>query len=282
MMKDKQSFHMSPDEFRRHGYALIDWLADYSVNAERYPVLSQVAPGAIRSKLPDAAPKAGEPFADIMADFERDILPGITHWQSPNFFAYFPANNSGPSILGELLSAGLGVQGMLWLTSPACTELETHVLDWVIDMLGLPATFKSTTDGGGVIQDSASSATLCALLTARERATRFKAKQSGPDGRLIAYCSTETHSSMDKACAIAGIGLKNLRKIATDRNLAMDSAALADQIETDREAGLNPFFVCATIGTTSSLALDPVPAIAAICNEHRLWLHVDAAMAGMF
>lgn len=278
--KDTKNFHMSADEFREHGYALIDWLAEYAVDVERYPVLAQVAPGDIRSKLPDAAPLAGESFADVMADFERDILPGITHWQSPNFFAYFPANNSGPSILGELLSAGLGVQGMLWLTSPACTELETHVLDWIVDMLALPAKFKSSADGGGVIQDSASSATLCALLTARERATRFSAKESGPDGRLVAYCSAETHSSMDKACAIAGIGLKNLRKISTDGELAMDPAALAAQISADRAAGLNPFFVCATVGTTSSLAVDPVPAIAEICLAERLWLHVDAAMAG--
>lgn len=278
--KDSSGFHMSPEEFRREGYALIDWLADYAANVEQYPVLSQVAPGDIRAALPDQAPRIGEPFADIMADFERHILPGITHWQSPNFFAYFPANTSGPSILGELLSAGLGVQGMLWLTSPACTELETHVLDWIVDMLGLPGKFKSTSDGGGVIQDSASSATLCAVLAARERATRFNAKESGPNGRLIAYCSTETHSSLDKACAIAGIGMKNVRKIATDAAMAMDPKALAEQIESDRNAGLIPFFVCATIGTTSSLALDPVPAIAAICEEQRIWLHVDAAMAG--
>ena len=278
--KDKRSFHMSPEEFRRHGYALIDWLAEYSSNVEQYPVLSQVAPGDIRSRLPARAPHVGEPFADIMADFERDILPGITHWQSPNFFAYFPANTSGPSILGELLSAGLGVQGMMWMTSPACTELETHVLDWLVDMLGLPRKFKSDSAGGGVIQDSASSATLCALLSARERATRCNAKESGPNGRLVAYCSTETHSSLEKACAIAGIGLKNLRKIATDDTMAMDPAALAQRIEADRRAGLNPFFVCATIGTTSSLAVDPVPAIAAITQAERLWLHVDAAMAG--
>ena len=271
---------MSPEEFRRQGYALIDWLADYASNVEQYPVLAQVAPGEIRAALPDNPPQIGEPFADVMADFERHILPGVTHWQSPNFFAYFPANTSGPSILGELLSAGLGVQGMMWLTSPACTELESHVLDWIVDMLGLPGKFKSDTNGGGVIQDSASSAVLCALLAARERATRFNAKESGPDGRLIAYCSAETHSSMDKACAIAGIGMSNLRKIATNKFMAMDPVALAEQIDLDRHAGLHPFFVCATIGTTSSLAVDPVPEIAAICNAQRLWLHVDAAMAG--
>lgn len=279
-VKDNHGYHMSADEFRKQGYALIDWLADYTLHVEQYPVLSPVAPGEIRSKLPDAAPQVGEPFDEIMADFERDILPGITHWQSPNFFAYFPANNSGPSILGELLSAGLGVQGMLWLTSPACTELETHVLDWIVDVLHLPAKFKSTGSGGGVIQDSASSATLCALLAARERATRFNSKEVGPNGRLVAYCSTQTHSSMEKACAIAGIGRKNLRKIGTDSLLQMDPEALSVQIAADRAAGLHPFFVCATIGTTSTLAVDPVPAIAAICEEHRLWLHVDAAMAG--
>jgi len=271
---------MTPEDFRREGHALIDWLADYAVNAEQYPVLSQVSPGDIRRSLPDAPPQHGEDFAEIMADFKRDILPGVTHWQSPNFFAYFPANTSGPSILGELLSAGLGVQGMLWLTSPACTELETHVLDWVADMLALPAKFKSGSDGGGVIQDSASSATLCALLAARERATGFKAKKSGPDGKLIAYCSSETHSSMEKACAIAGIGLDNLRKIPTDENLAMIPAELAGQIAADRASGLNPFFVCATIGTTSTLAVDPIPEIGAVCDAEQLWLHVDAAMAG--
>lgn len=278
--KDSAGFHMSAEEFRKRGYAMIDWLAEYSQSVEQYPVLSQVAPGELRSKLADSAPQSGESFDVIMQDFERDVLPGITHWQSPSFFAYFPANTSGPSILGELLSAGLGVQGMMWLTSPASTELETHVLDWLVDMLGLPKKFKSSADGGGVIQDSASSAVLCAMLTARERASRFNSKEHGCDGRLAAYCSSETHSSMEKACAIAGIGIKNLRKIATDETHAMDVQALRDQVSADRAAGLNPFFVCATIGTTSTLAIDPVPAIGALCTEERLWLHVDAAMAG--
>ena len=233
-------YHMSADEFRKQGHALIDWLADYALHVDQYPVLSQAAPGEIRSKLPSSAPHIGESFDEIMADFERDILPGITHWQSPNFFAYFPANNSGPSILGELLSAGLGVQGMMWSTSPACTELESHVLDWIADVLHLPATFKSTGTGGGVIQDSASSATLCALLAARERATRFNSKETGANGRLIAYCSTQTHSSMEKACAVAGIGRENLRKIPTDSLLRLDATALGAQIEADRAAGLLP------------------------------------------
>lgn len=279
-VKDNHGHHMSPQEFRRHGYALIDWLADYALNVDQYPVLSQVKPGDVRATLPQSAPQIGESFEQVMADFERDILPGITHWQSPNFFAYFPANTSGPSILGELLSAGLGVQGMMWLTSPACTELESHVLDWVVDILGLPEKFKSSTDGGGVIQDSASSATLCALLAARERVTRFNAKEVGPNGRLVAYCTTETHSSLEKACIIAGIGLKNLRKITTGDDLAMDVSAFSSQIEQDKSDGLIPFFACATIGTTSTLAIDPVPEIASVCEQHRLWLHVDAAMAG--
>ena len=278
-MNDK-TFHMSPEEFRRHGYALIDWLAEYQENAGQYPVLSQVTPGEVRANLPPSMPKEGQPFEDILADFQQLILPGITHWQSPNFFGYFPANNSGPSILGELLSAGLGVQGMLWLTSPACTELETHVLDWLAQTLGLPAAFRSDTEGGGVIQDSASSASLCALLTARERVTRFEAKENGVDTRLVAYCSGESHSSIEKAVMIAGIGRQRLRKIETDAGGAMKADALEKAIQEDRERGLIPFFVCATVGTTATLAIDPVAAIGAICQQERLWLHVDAAMAG--
>ncbi|MGD9147660.1 MAG: pyridoxal-dependent decarboxylase, partial [Anaerolineae bacterium] len=205
---------------------------------------------------------------------------GVTHWQSPNFFAFFPANASGPSILGELLSAGLGVQGMLWATSPACTELETHVLDWLADMLGLPPRFKSTGTGGGVIQDSASSASLCALLAARERATGYLSNERGTDGRLVAYVSSQTHSSLEKAAMIAGIGRANLRQIGVDRAYAMQPALLAEQIRLDRLEGLVPCFVCATVGTTSSNAMDPLPEIGRICREEGLWLHVDAAMAG--
>ncbi|MGR8949388.1 MAG: pyridoxal-dependent decarboxylase, partial [Gammaproteobacteria bacterium] len=276
----KESHHMDAETFRRHGYALIDWLADYQSNAERYPVLSQVEPGDIRRSLPKNMPELGESFDEIFKDFENIILPGVTHWQSPNFFGYFPANNSAPSILGELLSAGLGVQGMLWLTSPACTELETHVLDWLVDALALPEMFKSDSNGGGVIQDSASSATLCALLTARERVSRFDSKENGVDRRFVAYCSDQTHSSMEKAMMIAGLGRRRLRKIATDSAGAMIPGELLQCIEADRKQGLVPFFVCATIGTTSTLAVDPVPEIGAICQQQRLWLHVDAAMAG--
>ena len=189
-MSDAQSFHMSAAEFRRHGRAVVDWVADYLGGVEDLPVLSSVAPGEIRALLPPSAPEHAEPFAAVLADLERVILPGVTHWQSPNFFAYFPANASGPSILGELVSAGLGVQGMLWATSPACTELETHVLDWLCELLDLPATFRSDGDGGGVIQDTASSATLCALLAARERATGGSATTRGVDHPLAVYTAT--------------------------------------------------------------------------------------------
>ncbi len=277
---DVPDFHMSAADFRRHGHALIDWIADYWSRVETLPVLSRSRPGDIRAQLPPVPPAHGESFDAMLADVERVILPGITHWQSPNFYAFFPANTSGPSVLGELLSAGLGVQGMLWLTSPACTELETHVLDWVAEMLDLPAGFRSTGNGGGVIQDSASGAVLCALLAARERATAGVGNTRGSDRRLTAYCSTQTHSSVDKAVMIAGIGRENLRHVEVDAGYAMDAQALAEQVATDRAAGRVPFFVCATVGTTSSLAVDPLPQIAAVCRREGLWLHVDAAMAG--
>ena len=202
-MPENNSRHMSPAEFRRHGHEVIDGIADYYERIEEFPVLSRVPPGEIRAKLPARAPEKGEPFDGLLADMETVILPGVTHWQSPNFYAYFTCNASGPSILGDLLSSGLGVQGMLWATSPACTELETHVLDWLVPMLGLPDKFLSSSTGGGVIQDTASSSTLCALLCARERATQFASNQKGCEGRLVVYASTQTHSSLEKAAKIA-------------------------------------------------------------------------------
>jgi aromatic-L-amino-acid decarboxylase len=271
---------MTPEDFRRYGKAMVDWIADYLEHVESYPVLSQVQPGQIRASLPSQPPLKGEAFENILSDVEKLILPGVTHWQSPNFFAYFPSNASGPSILGELLSAGLGVQGMLWATSPACTELETHVLDWLVDMLGLPEKFKSSGRGGGVIQDTASSATLCALLAARERATNFRSNDYGCNGELVAYTSNQAHSSIEKAVKIAGLGSENLRLIDVDENFAMRPEALAQQIEQDRHAGLIPCFVCATVGTTSSNAIDPLLEIGRICRDESLWLHVDAAMSG--
>ena len=279
-MSTEKSFHMTPEEFRRYGRAVVDWIADYYENIESYPVLSRVQPGEICVTLPPEPPLHGEPFDDMLKDVSDFLLPGITHWQSPNFFAYFPANSSPPAVLGELLSAGLGVQGMLWATSPACTELETHVLDWVADMLALPGKFKSDSTGGGVIQDTASSASLCALLAARERATNFDSNQRGLSANLVAYTSTQAHSSIEKAVKIAGLGEQNLRLIEVDGNYAMQPGSLHSQIEQDRQAGLTPAFVCATVGTTSSNALDPLPEIGQICRDQGLWLHVDAAMAG--
>src|SRR5579872_2385176 len=271
---------MTPEEFRRYGHAVVDWIADYQSHVESFPVLSQAKPGQIRAALPENPPAQGEAFEAILGDMNRVLLPGVTHWQSPNFFAYFPCNASGPGILGDLLSSGLGVQGMLWSTSPACTELETHVMDWLVSMLGLPEKFRSSNSGGGVIQDTASSAALCALLAARERATGYKSNKKGCDGRLVAYASTQTHSSLEKAAMIAGIGTDNLRLIEVDEKFAMKPEALASQIEADRRAGLTPCFVCATVGTTSSNGMDPLASLGEICRKNNLWLHVDAAMSG--
>ena len=259
---------------------MVDWIADYYSRVENFPVLSRVQPGEIRSKLPSNPPQQGEPFDRIFADVESIILPGITHWQSPNFYGYFPTSTSGPAILGDLLSTGLGVQGMLWSTSPACTELETHVLDWLVPVLGLPEKFLSSSTGGGVIQDTASSASLCALLAARERATQYASNRKGCDGRLVAYASTQTHSSVEKAVKIAGLGSDNLRAVEVDQDFALRPHTLARQIAADKNSGLIPCFVCATVGTTSSNAIDPVREIGAICREHNIWLHVDSAMSG--
>ncbi len=271
---------MTPDEFERYGHAVVDWIARYMREREKYPVLSRVSPGEIRAKLPPHPPKNGEPFEAMLHDVEEIILPGITHWQSPNFFAYFPASTSAPSILGDLLSSGLGVQGMLWATSPACTELETHVLDWLIEMLDLPEAFLSTSRGGGVIQDTASSASLCALLAARERTTEFRTNERGVDRPLTAYASSQAHSSVEKAIAIAGVGRDNLRLIDVDDTYAMRPDALARAIEDDRATGRVPFIVFGTTGTTSSTAMDPLREIGEICRREKVWFHVDAALAG--
>ena len=276
-MSSPNSYHMSPDDFRKYGYALIDWIADYHQHVESMPVLSQAKPGEIRAKLPETAPEKGESFKAVMQDIDNIILPGITHWQSPNWFAFFPANNSEPSILGELLSAGLGVQGMLWATSPACTELETHVLDWLVDMMALPAEFKSDSAGGGVIQDTASSATLAAVLAGRERATNFQSNERGCQGNLVAYCSTQAHSSIDKAIKIAGIGIENLHKIQVDNQFAMNPSALEACIEEDISDGLIPCVVVTNVGSTSSNAIDPVQKIGEICKRFNIWLQIGRA-----
>ena len=271
---------MTAEEFRKYGKALVDWIADYHERIETYPVMSQARPGQVRAALPPSAPQTGESFDAMLRDVDKLIVPAVTHWQSPNFFGYFPCNASFPSILGDLLSSGLGVQGMLWATSPACTELETHVLDWLAQMLALPKAFFSSSSGGGVIQDTASSSSLCAVLAGRERATNYLSNKQGCDGRLVAYTSSQAHSSIEKAVRIAGLGDSNLRLIEVDENFAIRPDALATAIKEDRAAGRVPCFVCATVGTTSSNAMDPVREIGKICREHGVWLHVDAAMSG--
>jgi aromatic-L-amino-acid decarboxylase len=271
---------MSPQQFREEAKRLVDWIADYYEQIEKYPVMAQVAPGQVRASLPAAAPARGEPFDAMLRDVEQKIVPGVTHWQSPNFYAYFPCNSSGPSVLGDMLSAAFGVQGMLWVTSPACTELEAHVLDWLVEMLDLPRQFLSTSAGGGVIQDSASSSSLCAILAARERATNLASNARGCRQPLVAYTSSQAHSSIEKDIKIAGVGSENLRLVDVDSKFAMRPDLLEKAIEDDKKIGLQPFFVCATVGTTSTLAMDPLPEIGAICRKHGLWLHVDAAMAG--
>src|SRR5207302_2897441 len=276
----ENNFHMTPEEFRRRGHEVVDWLAKYFERIESFPVLSRVEPGQIHASLPANPPAKGEPFEAMLRDIEKLILPGVTHWQSPNFFAYFPSNASGASILGDLLSSGLGVQGMLWATSPACTELESHVLDWLVPALALPEKFLSTSKGGGVIQDTASSATLCALLAARERATNFESNRAGVQQKLCAYTSTQAHSATEKAIGIAGAGRDFLRLIEVDETFAMNPATLARTMRQDRESGLIPFFVCATSGTTSSNAIDPLRKIGPVCQEFGAWLHVDSAMSG--
>jgi aromatic-L-amino-acid decarboxylase len=250
-------------------------MADYYENIEQYPVRSQVEPGEIERQLPSAAPENGENFVSILEDFENLIVPGITHWQHPSFFAYFPANSSYPSVLAEMLTATLAAQCMIWQTSPAATELEERIMEWLRDMIGLPAEFH------GVIQDTASTSTLVAILTARERATNFDVNAHGLENQtLTAYCSAETHSSIEKGVKIAGIGEENLRKIPVDERFALIPEHLDRTIEEDKRRGKTPVCVVATIGTTGSTAIDPLKEIAGICKKHGVWLHVDAALAG--
>jgi aromatic-L-amino-acid decarboxylase len=287
---------MTPDEFRRHGHEVVDWVADYWSNLERQRVTPDVRPGEIASLLPDKPPETGEEFAAILADLDRVVAPGLTHWQHPAYYAYFPANTSGPSVLGDLLCAGIGVQGMLWSTSPACTEVETVVLDWLAGLLDLPERFRSTSTGGGVIQDSASSATLVATLAALHRASGGAWRTHGINAangnatngdattgtatRYTVYTSTQGHSSIEKAARLAGLGDAAVRLIDIDENYAMRPGALRAALEADRAVGETPALVVATIGTTSTTAIDPLPEIGEICREYGVWLHVDAAYAG--
>lgn len=266
---------MTSEEFRALGYQLIDYIADYRENIDQYPVLSQVAPGEITAQLSVTPPEHGEKLDGLVDDLRSIIAPGITHWQSPNFFAYFPANASFPSVLGELLSAGFGAQGMLWATSPAATEVETVMMDWLIDLCGLPKRFHSSTAGGGVMLDSASSAVLTSMVAARHRLAGH-----GPRDDLRAYTSTQAHSSVLKGMRVAGFSDDQLRSIEVDDNFAMRADLLAEAMAADVDAGLTPFFVVATVGTTSSTAIDPIAEAAAIAARHSAWIHVDAAYAG--
>ncbi len=271
---------MTPGQFRTEGKKVIDWIADYYENIEKYPVLSQVKPGDIKKMLPQFPPQTGDSIDKWMNDVDEKIMPGITHWQSPNFYAYFPSNTSFPAILGDLISSGLGVQGMIWATSPAATELETRVLDWLTDMMGMPEKFKSTSTGGGVIQDTASTSALTAVIAARERATKFQSNKNGVQQKLVAYISTQTHSSLEKAIKITGIGSENLRLIEVDEKFAMRKDLLKEQIQKDKAAGLTPFIICAALGTTSSNAIDPIKEIGETARKENCWFHIDAAMSG--
>ena len=267
---------MTPDEFRKHAHSLVEWMTMYLENVEKYPVKSGVKPGEIFNKIPSSPPEEPEPFENFMCDMDEIIMPGITHWQSPDFFAYFPANSSPPSVLAEMITATIGAQCMNWETSPAAAELEEKMMIWLREMTGLPSTFE------GVIQDSASSATLAAIITAREKVTSFAVNDegSGSVGRLRVYCSIQAHSSVDKAVKICGIGIKNLVKIGVKDDFSMDPALLQKAIEEDREKGFIPCCIVATIGTTGTTAIDPLRAIGEICSKNDIWLHVDAAMAG--
>ena len=270
---------MKPEEFRRHAHDVVDWIADYLEHADRYPVCSRSRPGDLLAALPPSAPEDGEPMADILADFERDIVPGLTHWNHPRFFAYFPANNSGPSILGEMLSAGLGINAMLWQTSPAATELEQRMMTWLARLIGLPEGFH------GVIHDTASTATLCALVCARERATGFGANTAGlaaaaAGGALRVYASREAHSSVLKGARLAGFGSDHVVAVDIDAERRLDAADLERCLAADLAAGRAPCAVVATVGTTGCTAIDPLGAIGPVARRHGLWLHVDAALAG--
>ena len=270
---------MSPAEFRKHGYAVIDWIADYLAAPEKWPVLPAVRPGDVRRNLPKSPPERAESMEEILGDFQRLIVPAITHWNHPAFMAYFANSATAAGVLGETLTAALNVNAMLWRTSPAATELEQLTMDWLRQMLGLPEDFF------GVIGDTASSNTLYALAAAREIHPELRIREEGMSGRadlprVVVYCSEEAHSSVDKALMTLGFGLEALRKIPTDSALRMDAKALAAAVENDRRAGRAPLAAVATVGTTSTTAIDPVPVIADICERHGMWLHVDASYGG--
>ena len=269
---------MSAEDFRRHGRALVDWIADYFERIEEFPVLARVEPGELTRKLPASPPATGEPMADILADVDRLIVPALTHWSHPSFFAYFATSTSAPGIFAEMLSAAFDVKALLWRAAPAAQELEEVALSWLRQMTGLPADF------AGIIYDTASVSTLHAIAAARE-SLDLNIREEGMSGRadlplLRVYCSEQAHSSVDKCVLTLGLGQRSLRKIPADAEFRMDARALARAVEEDRRGGLLPFCVVATVGTTSTSSIDPVPEIAEVCERERLWLHVDAAYAG--
>lgn len=267
---------MTPDEFRKHAHEVVEWMAEYMEHIEDYPVKSAVKPGEIFKKIQDAPPSEPESFSALMKDFEEIIMPGITHWQSPNFFAYFPANTSPPSILAEMLTSALSAQCMIWETSPAAAELEERMMIWLRDLIGLPPDFE------GVIQDTASTSTLAAIITAREKISKFTVNEEGfkNAGTLRVYCSGQTHSSVEKAVKIAGIGRKNLVKVAVNDDYSMNQEKLREAITEDKKNGFIPCCIIATLGTTGTASVDPLRAIGEISRENGIWLHVDAAMGG--
>jgi aromatic-L-amino-acid decarboxylase len=272
-----QEKSMTPDEFRAIGHRLIDWIADYRSRVTDLPVMARTGPGEVKARLPGAPPDRPESFDEVFRDLERVILPGLSHWQHPQFFGYFPSNGDLASVLGDYLSTGLGVLGLSWQSSPALTELEEVVTDWLRQMIGLSNAWS------GVIQDTASTSTLVAFLCARERASGFSVCSRGLQGEdlpLVVYVSDQSHSSVDKAAALAGFGRANIRRIAVDASYALRADELANAVEEDLASFLKPCAVVATTGTTASTALDPVGAIAEVTRKHGLWLHVDAAMAG--
>src|SRR5262245_12802061 len=269
---------MDREAFREAGHGLVDWIAQYLHEGYRYRVLAQIAPGEIRSQFPASAPEAGESMKDIFSDFERILVPGLTHWNHPGFMAYFSSTGSGPGVLAEFLTAALNQQAMLWRTSPSATELEEVVLGWVRGLLKLPTGFE------GVITDSGSMSNLLALLAARE-SVALDIRTRGLVGRedippLTIYCTEHIHSSVDKAAIVLGLGQKAIRRIAVDDCFRMRAPALQDAIQADRQAGYQPLAVVAAVGTTSTSSIDPVPAIAEVCEREDIWLHVDAAYAG--
>ncbi len=266
---------MTNEHFRKSAHEIVDWMADYMENVEQLPVKSQVEPGEIKAKLPSTPPQAGEEMDAIFNDFKKIIMPGITHWQHPSFHAYFPGNSSKPSVLAEMLTATLGVQAMIWNTSPSAAELEEQMMEWFKSMMALPSNWT------GSIQNGASDSTLNAILTAREKISGFTTNKEGiTHNKLRVYCSEQAHSSVDKAMAIAGLGKNNLVKIAVDETFALNPIELEKSIQQDVTNGLTPLMVVAAIGTTGTTAIDPLPKIALITEKHKLWLHIDAALAG--